>query len=389
MTDAERDALDARVPIVVEGCLRRIGVLESAAKDSRARAAASAARPGLFALLGGGGGTTTAAGRHDDVLLDHRTSVTWLLTRRLMAASELFARMQERRVEVAARRSDSYLSLAPSSSSLRGRGDASGSGSVGGSSIRWRTPAASPAGSAGGGGSTPAVGLLSSLSDIKASVGRAAAGALQVAASTLAARADGWDADDDPALDALLAAPTGATTAAAAMDEADGTGGLRHRGRAAATEAPAPSWRGGGSGSSGRWMAGFSNGYDDDVDVGDGGAADEVAAPAGAPGTLRILETENEALLAELESGLDQVRLATQSLHEISTLHEQMAFHLQSQERTIERLHEDAVIATDAVDAANAHLRSASRAFGDARLWLLAFFLTASFVLLFLDYYYS
>ncbi|KAJ3047553.1 hypothetical protein HK097_011438 [Rhizophlyctis rosea] len=100
-----------------------------------------------------------------------------------------------------------------------------------------------------------------------------------------------------------------------------------------------------------------------------------------------FLENENAVMLAELESDLDQVRNATQSLQEIANLQTQMAHHLQTQQETIETLYQEAWTSNQTLENANKMLVKASKNFGDTRLWVLMFLLIASAVLLFLDYY--
>jgi hypothetical protein len=67
----------------------------------------------------------------------------------------------------------------------------------------------------------------------------------------------------------------------------------------------------------------------------------------------------------------------------------QIAHHLQAQEKSIELINEDAIQATRHVESANFYLTNAKRLFAESRLWIIVFFLTASFVLLFLDWWYS
>ncbi|KAJ3033830.1 hypothetical protein HDV00_005795 [Rhizophlyctis rosea] len=100
-----------------------------------------------------------------------------------------------------------------------------------------------------------------------------------------------------------------------------------------------------------------------------------------------MLENENAAMLAELESNLDQVRNATQSLQEIANLQTQMAHHLATQQETIDTLYQEAWQSTQTMENANKTLVKATKNFGDTRLWVLMFLLIASGVLLFLDYY--
>ncbi|KAI9020412.1 hypothetical protein DFJ74DRAFT_124804 [Hyaloraphidium curvatum] len=107
------------------------------------------------------------------------------------------------------------------------------------------------------------------------------------------------------------------------------------------------------------------------------------------PAQKMELERENETLLRELEDNMEQVWKATQSIQEISQLQSQLAFHLQSQQDVIERLHDEAIHQTDNVMAANEQLRSAQKRFGGRRTLVLVFLMVMTVALLWLDYYYS
>ncbi|TPX34824.1 hypothetical protein SmJEL517_g02551 [Synchytrium microbalum] len=102
-----------------------------------------------------------------------------------------------------------------------------------------------------------------------------------------------------------------------------------------------------------------------------------------------LLEAENERVLAELEGQTDQVRLATQSLREISELQNMLGRHLAVQQETISTIHSEAIQATQDMQDANKVLVSAKKTMGSARLWVIVFLLMASFCLLFLDWFYS
>ncbi|KNC98457.1 uncharacterized protein SPPG_06157 [Spizellomyces punctatus DAOM BR117] len=105
------------------------------------------------------------------------------------------------------------------------------------------------------------------------------------------------------------------------------------------------------------------------------------------PQERQLLESENAALLEELESSIDQVRETTQSLNVISSLHSRLSHELQSQSETIGFLYDDAWRSTESVKNANLQLISAQKHFGDARIWVLLFLVIASAILWFLDYY--
>ncbi|KAI8802177.1 hypothetical protein BJ742DRAFT_834182 [Cladochytrium replicatum] len=105
------------------------------------------------------------------------------------------------------------------------------------------------------------------------------------------------------------------------------------------------------------------------------------------PLQLMALESENAELLASLESDLDQVRSATQSLAEISSLQTQLSQHLAAQDEIITTLHEEAIESTETMKLANLQLRSAKKHMADSRWWVIVFLLCASGTLLFLDWY--
>jgi len=96
------------------------------------------------------------------------------------------------------------------------------------------------------------------------------------------------------------------------------------------------------------------------------------------PAQKMELERENESMLKELEDNLEQVWQATQSIQDIAQLQSQLAFHLQSQQESIERLHEEAIQQVDTVKSANDQLRSAQRRFGGRRTFVLLFLMVSS-----------
>lgn len=100
-----------------------------------------------------------------------------------------------------------------------------------------------------------------------------------------------------------------------------------------------------------------------------------------------ILEQENSALLEAMDSSIDQVRQATQSIQDIASLQSTLAYHLQEQQQRIDALYEESWQTTDRVREANKNLVSASKNFADRRICILTFFLVMTIVLLFLDWY--
>ncbi|ORX49357.1 hypothetical protein BCR36DRAFT_353855 [Piromyces finnis] len=101
------------------------------------------------------------------------------------------------------------------------------------------------------------------------------------------------------------------------------------------------------------------------------------------------LEEENQEMLEELESDMNQVRQATQSINEISQLQATLSQQLQIQQNIIETLHEDSWKSVDTMKQANQKLLSAQRHFSDRRVWMLFFLIISSLILLFLDWFYS
>ncbi|KAJ1920817.1 hypothetical protein H4219_001053 [Mycoemilia scoparia] len=99
------------------------------------------------------------------------------------------------------------------------------------------------------------------------------------------------------------------------------------------------------------------------------------------------LQIENEDVLKELDSTLDQVRNIQRSLLEISSIQSQLAQHLSHQAAQTERLYNEAVGAVESVEVGNMSLVSAHRHQSDTRKWVLFIVIVSSFVLLFLDWY--
>ncbi|KAJ2080801.1 hypothetical protein H4R24_002805 [Coemansia sp. RSA 988] len=102
---------------------------------------------------------------------------------------------------------------------------------------------------------------------------------------------------------------------------------------------------------------------------------------------LQQLRTENETMVEEFESTLDQIRDTQRSVAEISALQSQLATELNSQMQQTERLYNEAVGAVDAVDKGNEYLISARKHQSSTRKWVLFIFIMLSLVLLFLDWF--
>jgi syntaxin 18 len=98
-------------------------------------------------------------------------------------------------------------------------------------------------------------------------------------------------------------------------------------------------------------------------------------------------EDENKALLRDAEDALAAVQQAESRLMEISALQMELVQHLTQQAEITDQLFEDAVQASQTVDAANAQLVRARQRQSDSRLYILVFLLGASAALLFLHNY--
>ncbi|KAJ2371492.1 hypothetical protein GGI05_007811, partial [Coemansia sp. RSA 2603] len=96
------------------------------------------------------------------------------------------------------------------------------------------------------------------------------------------------------------------------------------------------------------------------------------------PQELKVLQTENQNMVLEFESALDQVRETQKSIVEISTLQTQLANELDAQMQQTEQLYNQAVGALDAVDKGNDNLVSARKNQSSSRKWVLAIFIVLS-----------
>jgi syntaxin 18 len=102
---------------------------------------------------------------------------------------------------------------------------------------------------------------------------------------------------------------------------------------------------------------------------------------------MQQLEKENETMLEEMNTTLNQVRQAEKALLEISTLQSQLTNHLAVQTLQTDRLYGDSLATTERVEQGNLQLIQAKERNRGTRKFMLIFLLGASLVLLFLDWY--
>ncbi|KAI8613564.1 hypothetical protein BC830DRAFT_1131633 [Chytriomyces sp. MP71] len=381
---ADRDRIAATVALFLETAQKRVALLAQAASAATVRASQNKSTNDAFgALLAslGAAPSREALARHDKVLAEHRSSIVWVLQRRLVDTSTTFRSMQEQWIEVQTRRDDGYLNILKKKSATVSRSPSP-------TRMQLMGVAAGPLGT----------NLLSGITVGLSTVNRAAKMATTIAHSQLESivgasvsgggakpgDSEGWDDDgelefppplnkDNAASPHKEIAKGGNTWDTAKFDHA---GGLRHRGRGGAIEV---------DGADSRATPKIPDRqFNPTMDE----EADRFLASLSGEQRM-ILENENEQLLAQFESGLDQIRTATQSIQTISNLQSQMVHHLQVQEKQIQGLQEDAWQATEDVQAANLYLNNAKKLFAESRVWLLAFFVIASLSLLFLDWYYG
>jgi len=100
-----------------------------------------------------------------------------------------------------------------------------------------------------------------------------------------------------------------------------------------------------------------------------------------------MLEMENETMMKELATALEQVNQAEKALLEISNLQSVLSNHLAVQTQQTDRLYAEAIATTDRVQEGNLMLHQARQSASNMRKWVLFFLIMASFILLFLDWY--
>lgn len=107
------------------------------------------------------------------------------------------------------------------------------------------------------------------------------------------------------------------------------------------------------------------------------------------PQQLQALESENSALLENMESTLSSVLAAEKSLLEISSLQTELVKNLVQQTELTDRLYEEAVGSVGEMKKAGQQLTQAKKRGEEGRMFLLIFLFGASLALLFLDWYAS
>ncbi|KAJ3331808.1 hypothetical protein HDU76_002156 [Blyttiomyces sp. JEL0837] len=360
LTDQDKDQIESRAKLYMQTCLKRIQVLEDAAglknidkqneiEEAESKSESSMSSFFMLPLI------NRSANAHAKVVGELRGSVVWFLQSKLIKASRTLQQIQQRRLDIAMRKYESYRVLRSAAAAEDPAGSDLPKPSNTTSSLL--SPTSSTATTTSASNSVPGATtkILSSLSN-------KAAGAISTVASTIS-KTEPWKITE---------------RVLGASSPAMGESFLRQRKAGASNEDNVKGGDRSGSGS-----RGIGSHYVNDT------VADDVVAEFMSSKQMALLENENEALMARFESGFESVRTATQSIQEISEMQNQMAFHLQAQEKAIEQLHSDAITATDNIEMANVHLKKAQKLFADSRLWVIVFFLVISFIVLFLDWFYG
>ncbi|EFA81082.1 hypothetical protein PPL_05918 [Heterostelium album PN500] len=100
-----------------------------------------------------------------------------------------------------------------------------------------------------------------------------------------------------------------------------------------------------------------------------------------------IFEQQNASLINELESLSDQILVIERQIEELSTLFDEITPHIMAQRETLNTIYTTNVQATNYIHRANQHIQDATKKTFDFRVMVLVLLITASFVLLFLNYY--
>ncbi|XP_035517821.1 syntaxin-18 [Morone saxatilis] len=114
----------------------------------------------------------------------------------------------------------------------------------------------------------------------------------------------------------------------------------------------------------------------------EGRAEDELS-----PEEIQMFEQENQRLVSEMNSLVDEVRQIEGKVVEISRLQEIFAEKVLHQETEIDSIHQLVVGATENVKEGNEDIREAIKNNAGFRVWILFFLVMCSFSLLFLDWY--
>ncbi|KAK7944444.1 hypothetical protein WMY93_000172 [Mugilogobius chulae] len=105
------------------------------------------------------------------------------------------------------------------------------------------------------------------------------------------------------------------------------------------------------------------------------------------PEEIQMFEQENQKLVSEMNSLVDEVKQIEGKVVEISRLQEIFAEKVLQQETEIDNIHQLVVGATENVKEGNEDIREAIKNNAGFRVWILFFLVMCSFSLLFLDWY--
>ncbi|XP_056625166.1 syntaxin-18 isoform X1 [Triplophysa dalaica] len=105
------------------------------------------------------------------------------------------------------------------------------------------------------------------------------------------------------------------------------------------------------------------------------------------PEEIQMFEQENQRLVGEMNSLLDEVRHIEGKVVEISRLQEIFTEKVLQQDTEIDNIHQLVVGATENVKEGNEDIREAIQNNAGFRVWILFFLVMCSFSLLFLDWY--
>uniref|UniRef100_A0A8C5EAJ0 Syntaxin-18 n=1 Tax=Gouania willdenowi TaxID=441366 RepID=A0A8C5EAJ0_GOUWI len=105
------------------------------------------------------------------------------------------------------------------------------------------------------------------------------------------------------------------------------------------------------------------------------------------PEEIQMFEQENQRLISEMNSLVDEVRQIEGKVVEISRLQEIFSEKVLQQETEIDSIHQLVVGATENVKEGNEDIREAIKNNAGFRVWILFFLVMCSFSLLFLDWY--
>ncbi|XP_078260401.1 syntaxin-18 isoform X2 [Rhinoraja longicauda] len=120
----------------------------------------------------------------------------------------------------------------------------------------------------------------------------------------------------------------------------------------------------------------------DNLDLWDDAKGDELS-----PEEIQVFEQENQRLVSEMNSLVDEVRQIEGKVVEISRLQEIFTDKVLQQEKEIDNIHELVVGTTENVKEGNEDIREAIKNNAGFRVWILFFLVMCSFSLLFLDWY--